>query len=99
MITMYHSTLQAHHQAGGPGSQPRPVQQGPGLSDGPPPSGEGRKQHLHFADPQHWGPTRVCTQPSPVLPVHPRLRSHARLQLNHQVCRRHNSSGTEHQQR
>ena len=26
--------------------------------DGPPPGGEGRK-HLHPADPQHWGPTRV----------------------------------------
>jgi hypothetical protein len=22
-----------------------------------PPGGEGRKQHLHFADPQHWGST------------------------------------------
>ena len=23
------------------------------------------------SDPQHWGPTRVRSQPSPVLPVHP----------------------------
>ena len=61
------------------------------LSDGPPPGGEGRKQHLHFADPQHWGSTRVRAQSPPVLPVHPWLRSHARLQLNHQVCRRHYS--------
>ena len=30
-----------------------------------------RQQHLHPADPQHWGPTRVRFQPSPVLPVHP----------------------------
>ena len=36
----HHSTLQAHHQAWGPGSQPRPVQLGPGLPDGPPPSGD-----------------------------------------------------------
>jgi hypothetical protein len=28
------------------------------------------KIHLHPADPQHWGPTRVRFQPSPVLPVH-----------------------------
>uniref|UniRef100_A0A8K9XFW9 Reverse transcriptase domain-containing protein n=1 Tax=Oncorhynchus mykiss TaxID=8022 RepID=A0A8K9XFW9_ONCMY len=27
----------------------------PGLPDGPPPGGEGRQQHLHPADPQHWG--------------------------------------------
>ena len=39
--------------------------------DGTPPGGEGRKQHLHFTDPQHWGPTRVRAQPPLVLPVHP----------------------------
>ena len=39
--------------------------------DGPPPGGEGRKQHLRFTDPQHWGPTRVRAQPPPVLSVHP----------------------------
>ena len=38
---------------------------------GPPLGGEGRKQHLHFADPQHWGPARLRAQPPPVLPVHP----------------------------
>jgi hypothetical protein len=27
--------------------------------DGPPPGGDGRIQHLHFADVQHWDPTRV----------------------------------------
>ena len=27
--------------------------------------------HLQFADPQHWGPTRMRAQPFPVLPVHP----------------------------
>ena len=32
------------------------------FHDGPPPGGEGRKQHLHFADPQHRGPTRVRLQ-------------------------------------
>ena len=53
---------------------------------GRPLGGEGRRQHLHFADPQHRGPTRVCAQPSHILPVHPRLHGHARLQLNHQVC-------------
>jgi hypothetical protein len=37
--------------------------------------------------PQHWSPTRVRPEPSPVLPVHPQLCGHARLQLNHQVCR------------
>uniref|UniRef100_A0A4W5RQR4 Transmembrane protein 238 like n=1 Tax=Hucho hucho TaxID=62062 RepID=A0A4W5RQR4_9TELE len=68
------------------------------VLDGPPPGGEGRKQYLHFADPQHWGPTRVRAQPPPVLPVHPRLCGHARLQLDHQVCRRHNSSGLDYQQ-
>ena len=52
------------------GSLPRPVQLGPGLSYGPPPGGEGRKRHLH-SDPQHWGPTRVRSEPSPVLLVHP----------------------------
>ena len=26
--------------------------------------GEGRKQHLHFADPQHWGPTTMHTSNS-----------------------------------
>jgi hypothetical protein len=31
------------------------VELGPGLSDEPPPGSEGRKQHLHLADPQHWG--------------------------------------------
>ena len=39
--------------------------------DGTPQSGDGRKQHLLPADPQHWGPTRGCSQLSPVLPVHP----------------------------
>ena len=43
--------------------------------------------NLHFADPQHWGPTRVGAHPPPVLPVQPRLRGHARLQLNHKVYR------------
>ncbi|XP_052334817.1 uncharacterized protein LOC127911690 isoform X1 [Oncorhynchus keta] len=57
------------------------------------------KQHLHPADPQHWGPTRVRFEPSTVLPVHPRLRGHARLQLNHQVCGRHNSGRLDYQQR
>ena len=38
---------------------------------GCPPGGKGRKHHLHSADPQHWGPTRVRAQPPPVLPVHP----------------------------
>ena len=38
---------------------------------GRPPGGECRQQHLHPADPQHWGPTRVRAQPPPVLPVHP----------------------------
>ncbi|CDQ84283.1 unnamed protein product [Oncorhynchus mykiss] len=55
--------------------------------------------HLLPADPQHWGPTRVRSEPSPVLPVHPRLRGHARLQLNHQVCGRHNSGRLDYQQR
>ena len=44
------------------------------------------------------GPTRVRSQPSHVLPVHPRLRGHARLQLNHQVCRRHYSGRLDYQQ-
>ena len=35
------------------------------------PGGEGRKQHLHFADTQHRGPARLHAQPPPVLPVHP----------------------------
>ena len=35
------------------------------------PGGEGRKQHLRFADPQHRGPTRVRAQPPLVLPVLP----------------------------
>ena len=30
------------------------------LTGLPPSGGEGRKQHLHFADPQYRGPTRVC---------------------------------------
>jgi gmma-aminobutyric acid receptor subunit gamma/cGMP-dependent protein kinase 2 len=41
------------------------------ILTGRPPGGEGRKQHLHFADPQPWGPTRVSAQSPPVLPVHP----------------------------
>ena len=49
----------------------RPVQLSPRLSEGLPPGGEGMKQHLHPVDPQHWGPTKVHSQPSPVLPVHP----------------------------
>ena len=36
------------------------VRLGPGLPDGPPPGGEGRKQHIHITDPQHRAPTRVC---------------------------------------
>jgi hypothetical protein len=63
------------------------VQLGPELPDGPPPGGKGRKHHLHSADPQHLGPTRVRAQPHPVLPVHPLLRGQARLQLNYQVCK------------
>ena len=50
-------------------------------------------------DPQHWGPTRVRSEPSPVLPVHTQLRGHARLQLNHQVCRQHYSGRLDYQQR
>ena len=38
-------------------------------------------------------------QPPPVFPVHPRLSGHARLQLNHQVCRRHYSGRLDYQQR
>ena len=38
---------------------------------GRPPGGEDRKQHPHFAVPQHRGPTRVRAQSPPVLPVHP----------------------------
>ena len=37
---------------------------------GRPPGGEGRQQHLHYADPQHRDPTGVYAQPPPVLPVH-----------------------------
>ena len=33
---------------------------------GCPPGGEGRKQHLHFADPQHWDPTRMHPLCSPM---------------------------------
>ena len=40
------------------------------LTDRPPGS-EDRKQHLHPADPEHWSPTRVHSQPYPVLPIHP----------------------------
>jgi hypothetical protein len=53
------------------GLNPGPVQLGPGLPDGPSPGGEGRKENLHFADHQHWGPTRVRAQSPPVLPAHP----------------------------
>ena len=38
---------------------------------GRPPGGEGSTQHLHLADPQHMGDTRVRAQLPPVLPVHP----------------------------
>uniref|UniRef100_A0A674E9K4 ABC-type glutathione-S-conjugate transporter n=1 Tax=Salmo trutta TaxID=8032 RepID=A0A674E9K4_SALTR len=36
-------------------------------------SGEGRKQHICHADPQHWSSPGVRAQSPPVLPVHPRL--------------------------
>ena len=59
-----------------------PVQLGSGLYDGPPSGGEGRKQHLHLADHQHWGPTRVHSEPSPVLPVHPQENNLNQRQQN-----------------
>ena len=49
------------------GSEPHPVQLGAGLPDGATPGGEGRQQHLRYADHQHGGPTRVCVQSHPVL--------------------------------
>ena len=47
---------------GGPGSELRPVQLGPGLPDGPPPGGEGRKRHLHFAEPPTQSSSLQMTQ-------------------------------------
>ena len=44
------------------------------------------------------GPTRMRAQAPPVRPVHPWLRGHTHLQLNHQVCRWHNSSRPDYQQ-
>jgi hypothetical protein len=37
-----------------------PLQQDPGLPDGPPPGDKGRQQHVCHADPQHWGLSGVC---------------------------------------
>ena len=36
-----------------------------------------RKQHLHFADSQHWGPTRVRAQPPTVLLTHYCMAMHS----------------------
>jgi hypothetical protein len=43
-----------------------PVQMCPGLLDGPLSGGEGRKQHLHFADPQHCVLSPSCIPCSPM---------------------------------
>jgi hypothetical protein len=61
------------------------LQLDPGFPEGPTPGGEGRQHHLRHADPQHRGPTVVCAQSPPVLPLHPQLHGHAQLQ-HHQVC-------------
>ena len=39
------------------------MQLGPGLPAGPPAGGEGRKQNLRYADPQHRGPTWCVLSP------------------------------------
>ena len=44
------------------GLDPPPCAIGSWTLTGRPPGGEGRKQHLHPADPQHWGSTRVRAQ-------------------------------------
>ena len=44
-------------------------------------------------------PQGCILRPLLLLPVHPRQRGHARLQLNHQVCGRHNSGRLDYQQR
>jgi hypothetical protein len=38
-----------------------PLQLDPGLPDGPHPGGKGRQQHICHTDPQHCGPSGVCT--------------------------------------
>ena len=37
------------------------IKQDPRLPGGLPPGGKGRQQHVCRVDPQHWGPSRVCT--------------------------------------
>ncbi len=51
------------------------------------------------ADPQHWSPSGLYSQPSPVLPVHAWLCSHAKLQRHQQICGWHNGGRSDHWRR
>jgi hypothetical protein len=84
-----------------PWSRPGPVQLGTGLPDGRPQVvrvGNNISTPLILNTGAQNAPTRVRSEPSPILPVHPRLRGHAHLQLNHQVCRQHYSGRLDYQQ-
>ncbi len=63
------------------------VQLDPGLPDRQKSGGQNGQQHFISADPQHWCSAGLCSQPTPVLPVHTRLYSYTQLQRHRQICR------------
>ncbi len=75
------------------------VQLDPGLSDRQKSGGQNGQQHFISADPQHWCSAGLCSQPTPVLPVHTWLYSHTQLQRHRQIHWRHNGDRPDHWQR
>ncbi len=61
----------------------------PELPDGQTPGCVDRQRHILQSDSQLRCPSRLCAQPSPVLPVHARLRDYPELQHQDQFCWRH----------
>lgn len=75
----YHCALQAWDETPGSGPEQLPVQLDPGLIVMEIPGGQNGKQELLHFNPQHWSPTGLCSQTSPVFLIHLRLRSHTPL--------------------
>ncbi len=81
------------------GTEQISVQLDPGLPDRQKSGGQNVQQHLISPDPQHWCSSRLCPQPTPVLPVHTWLYSYTQLQCHRQICWWHNGDMPDHWQR
>ncbi len=95
----YHSACHTGCEAPDSRTKQISVQLDPGLSDRQKSGGQNGQQHFISADPQHWCPAGLHSQPTPVLPVHTWLYSHTQLQRHRQIRWRHNGDRPDHWQR